>query len=93
MGRKIAKGTKPLCLVVETTPRKNRLTFTPETREGRRGFRFQAIGSVAKLIAGIVPDDVSTLQRVASQIIPSWNQLVTWLQQMQSLRESIQNAA
>ena len=33
----------------------DRLTFTPEDRDGRRGFRFQAIGTVEKLIAGLVP--------------------------------------
>ena len=43
-----------------------RLTFEPETRHGRCGFRFHAVGTVAKLIAGVVPGEVSTLQAVAS---------------------------
>ncbi len=43
-----------------------RLTFTPEARDGRRGFRFQATGSVAKLIAGLVPGEFQSLRAVAS---------------------------
>ena len=44
----------------------DRLTFTPENQNGRLGFRFQATGTVAKLVAGVIPDEVSTLQTVAS---------------------------
>ena len=39
----------------------DRLTFTPESQRGRRGFRFQATGTVAKLVAGVVPDQLPTL--------------------------------
>ena len=62
-----------------------RLTFEPETRDGRRGFRFHAVGTVAKLIAGVVPGEVSCLQAVASLSIPSWNRLHGWLQDMDLL--------
>ena len=44
----------------------DRLTFAPETRNGCRGFRFQATGTVDKLIAGVVPGQLSTLQTVMS---------------------------
>ncbi len=44
----------------------DRLTFAPETRNGCRGFRFQAMGTVDKLIAGVVPAQLSTLQTVMS---------------------------
>lgn len=44
----------------------SRLTFTPESRGGRDGFRFRATGNVAKLIAGVVPGDLSYLHKVAS---------------------------
>ena len=43
-----------------------RLTFVPERRKGLCGFRFQATGTVEKLIAGVVPGQLSTLQTVAS---------------------------
>lgn len=32
-----------------------KLTFGPEERDGRRGFRFTGTGTVEKLIAGAVP--------------------------------------
>ena len=32
-----------------------RVTFTPESRDGRDGFSFQATGTVTKLISGVVP--------------------------------------
>ena len=44
----------------------DRLTFAPEVRNGCRGFRFQAMGTVDKLIAGVVPGELSTLQTVMS---------------------------
>lgn len=44
----------------------DRLTFTPECQEGRRGFRFQATGTVAKLVAGVIPDELASLRAVAS---------------------------
>ena len=43
-----------------------RLTFVPERRNGLNGFRFQATGTVDKLIAGVVPGQLSTLQTVVS---------------------------
>ncbi len=41
----------------------DKLTFTPEDRDGRRGFRFRATGTVEKLVAGVVP---GSLQAVVS---------------------------
>ena len=66
----------------------DRLTFTPESQRGRRGFRFQATGTVAKLVAGVVPDQLSTLHTVASLSAPSWNRLRGWLQEMDLLRKA-----
>ena len=43
-----------------------RLTFVPERQNGRQGFRFQATGTVDKLLARVVPGALSTLQTVAS---------------------------
>ena len=43
-----------------------RLTFTPESFEARKGFRFRAVGTLRRLIEGLVPGELSTLQRVAS---------------------------
>jgi hypothetical protein len=40
-----------------------KLTFAPEDRHGRRGFRFNATGTVEKLVAGAVP---GSLQGVVS---------------------------
>ena len=44
----------------------DRLTFAPEVQNGCRGFRFQAMGTVAKLVSGVVPGELSTLQTVMS---------------------------
>jgi len=32
-----------------------RITFQPEDRDGRRGFRFEATGTVEKLLKGSIP--------------------------------------
>ncbi len=40
-----------------------KITFQPEDRDGRRGFRFRATGTVEKLVAGVVP---GSLQAVVS---------------------------
>ena len=44
----------------------DRLTFRPEGREGQNGFTFEATGTVAKLISGVVPGQLSTREAVAS---------------------------
>ena len=44
----------------------DRLTFAPEVQNGCRGFRFQAMGTVAKLVSGVVTGELSTLQTVMS---------------------------
>ena len=43
-----------------------RLTFESETRAGLRGLRLHAVGTVAKLVSGVVPSTLSCLQVVAS---------------------------
>jgi lipopolysaccharide biosynthesis regulator YciM len=47
LGRQVAQARQIVTKLLQ-----NRLTFTPEKRDGHCVFRFQAIGSVAKLIAG-----------------------------------------
>jgi hypothetical protein len=44
----------------------DKLTFAPERRNGCEGFRFQARGTVAKLVAGSVPGRILELQAMAS---------------------------
>ena len=61
LGRQIAQARQ-----IVTKLLANRLTFTPESQNGRCGFRFQATGTVEKLVAGLVPGQVSALQTVAS---------------------------
>jgi hypothetical protein len=51
-------------------------------------FEFEGVGTLAEIMAS---DGVATM--VASPSIPSWNQLLTWLREMQALRESSGNAA
>jgi hypothetical protein len=47
-----------------------KITFTPEDRDGRRGFRFEATGTAEKLLAGVVP---GRLQAVVSLSGASWS--------------------
>ena len=61
LGRQVAQARQ-----IVTKLLADRLTFVPECRNGRRGFRFQATGTVDKLIAGVVPGQLSTLQTVMS---------------------------
>jgi hypothetical protein len=44
------------------------VTFTSEARDGRDGFRFQATGTVTKLIGGIVPGFASDSLAVSPAI-------------------------
>jgi len=80
LGRHVAQARQIVVKLLE-----GRLTFEPETLAGRRGFRFHAVGTVAKLVSGVVPGDLSCLQAVASLSIPSWNRLHGWLQDMDLL--------
>ncbi len=61
LGRHVAQARQIVVKLLE-----GRLTFEPETRDGRRGFRFHAVGTVAKLVSGVVPGNLSCLQAVAS---------------------------
>ena len=61
LGRQVAQARQ-----IVTKLLADRLTFVPERQNGRGGFRFQATGTVEKLIAGVVPGELSTLQTVAS---------------------------
>ena len=61
LGRQVAQARQ-----IVTKLLADRFTFTPESQDGRRGFRFQATGTLAKLVAGVVPGELSTLQTVAS---------------------------
>jgi DNA invertase Pin-like site-specific DNA recombinase len=71
-----------------------RLTVEPETRGGRRRFRFKGVGTVTKLVAGVIPAEaLEGLQAVASPSIPSWNQIAGFLDSMRQLRDSIGLAA
>src|SRR5262245_60383379 len=58
------------------------IVFTPFKERGRRGIRFEGrVGTAA-----ILGRDVVT--KVASQSIPSWNQISAFLESMRRLRES-----
>ena len=64
-----------------------RLTFEPREDATGRYYAFRGAGTVTKLLAGLVP------QNVASLTIPSWNQLHEWLTAMQQLKDSAGFAA
>ncbi len=64
-----------------------KLTFMPEDRDGRRGFRFQAAGTVEKLVAGLVP---GRQQEVVFHAGASWNSGVRWLRQLEAFRSLIE---
>ena len=53
-----------------------------------RGYRFEATVSFGRFLQGFI-DPTS----VASQSTPSWNQILSFLQQMAQLRESAGSAA
>ena len=57
LGRQVVQARQILTKLLD-----GRLTFEPAAREGRSGFRFYGTGTVAKLIAGIVPGEVLALQ-------------------------------
>ncbi len=61
LGRQVAQARQIVDKLLS-----DRLTFAPETRNGCRGFRFQAMGTVAKLVSGVVPGELSTLHTGAS---------------------------
>ncbi len=50
LGRQVPQARQIVTKLLDSKP-----TFSPESREGRSGFRFQATGTVAKLVGGIVP--------------------------------------
>ena len=51
LGRQIPQARQIVTKLLE-----GRLTFTPESSDGRPGFRFQATGTVEKLVSGVVPE-------------------------------------
>jgi len=55
-----------------------------ETPGIQHGYRFRATVNVGAALQGVVP---ASSQAVASPGIPSWNQLVSWLQSLDGLRE------
>ena len=64
---------------------RERLTFRPEQRGGRRGYRFTAEGSIMPLLTGMVPE---LSQAVASPMPGSWNHIVAWLKQIDAVRQA-----
>ena len=61
-----------------------KITFTPEDRDGRRGIRFEATGTVEKLVEGIVP---GRLPAVVSPTGEIWNTVFAQLHAFNSLRD------
>ena len=53
--REILGRQVPLARQVLTKLLNEKISFTPEDQRGRRGFRFQAAGTVERLVAGAVP--------------------------------------
>ncbi len=53
--RTILGGQVPLARQIVSKLLTEKIIFAPEDRDGRRGFRFQATGTVEKLLAGRVP--------------------------------------
>jgi hypothetical protein len=66
-----------------TTP----ILFRPFVENGRRGIRFE--GKIG--LAGILGGEVVT--KLASPSIPSWNQILSFLQEMAKLRDIAASAA
>ena len=67
------------------------LNFTPVIEARRRGYVFEGAIALDRLVAGVIT--LPTLTGVASPSIPSWNQILKWLRDMQNLRESAGHAA
>jgi hypothetical protein len=64
---------------------RERLVFRPERRGKVQGYRFSAEGSIVTLLAGQVP---AFSQAVASLTPVSWNQVTSWLKQIDRLRQA-----
>jgi Recombinase zinc beta ribbon domain/Recombinase len=60
------------------------LRFMPVKDERRRGYAFEGTIALDRLLSGVVV--LPTV--VASHSVPSWNQILTWLQGLSELRES-----
>ena len=82
LGRQIPQARQIVTKLLE-----GRLTFTPELSDGRPGFRFQATGTVEKLISGVVPE---CLRAVASPSNPILNSWVDWAVKLGKLRLMLQ---
>ena len=65
------------------------LRFTPVNDEWRRGYAFEGVIALDRLLAAVV--DLPT--KVASPSIPSWNQIAEFLESMRRLRDSTGFAA
>jgi len=59
--REILGGQVPVARQIVTKLLAEKITFSPEDHDGRRGFRFQATGTVEKLIEGVVPGSFRTV--------------------------------
>jgi hypothetical protein len=58
--REILGRQVPVARQILTKLLAGRITFAPEERDGRRGFRFTATGTVEKLVEGVVPGSFRT---------------------------------
>jgi hypothetical protein len=61
--------------------------FTPEGE----GYHFRVSVSTGEMIAGAVSEDA--VQQVASQTVPSWNQIAGFLESMRTLQAALGPAA
>ena len=60
---------------------KQPVTFTPRPDEGI--YTFQGVASLGELLAGTIPPT-----SMASLMLASWNQIASWLQQIDGLRRA-----
>jgi hypothetical protein len=67
---------------------KDRLVFTPERRRGKLGVTFEGQGSIMPMLAGQVPEFQAVVHGLSSLAPASWNQIASWLKQIDDLRES-----
>ena len=80
--RHAAQGQQILRKLIE-----GRLLMTPHPNDTPAYYTFEGTGTLVGLLAGIVP------HKVASLSVPSWNQVLGWLKEMDGLRKTIQLTA
>ena len=65
---------------------RDKLMFTPEPRNGQYGWRFTGEATTSELLTGVIPELGQSSQALAYLMPASWNQIASWLQQLDGLR-------